>query len=58
MSMLSLPLVEVLARVDGLVFAHPEEGIESTGQQRAQEWSDPVDPVIPGEASVDHVWAE
>lgn len=55
---LRLPLVEVLARVDGLVLEQLEEGKEPARQQAAQQGSHPVDPVVAGEATVDDIRAE
>jgi hypothetical protein len=32
--------------------------IEGRSEEGSQEWANPVDPVIPGETAVDHIWAK
>ena len=53
-----LPLVKVLARVDGVVLEERQQAEEAAGQQRAQQRAHPVDPMVAREAAVDHVGAQ
>jgi hypothetical protein len=54
---LDFPFIVVLARVDIFPTDETQEVVEARGKERSEERSNPVNPVIPGEATVDHIGA-
>jgi hypothetical protein len=55
---LDLPLVIVLTGINALPADVAKKVIEARGQERAEQRSHPVDPVVSGETAVDDVRAE
>ena len=53
-----LKIVEVLARVGGLIFAALDEPEETGSQQSSEKWSHPVDPVFAREVFVSNARTE
>lgn len=56
--LLCLVLVEVLARIGGLVLEHLDEAIETDCQKRAKSRSQPIDPMCAGEDSRNDAWTK
>lgn len=55
---LGLFLIEVLAWVRCLVLEHLDKAVKPDRQERTEEWSNPVHPVVAIEVMKDNIWAE
>jgi hypothetical protein len=51
-------MIHVLAWVGGLVFEYLDKFVESGCNDRSENWSEPVNPVVEGEVKIYDCWAE
>lgn len=54
----NVPLIVILARIDVLIANEAKEVVEGRSEERAEKWTNPIDPVISGETAVDHIRTE
>ena len=55
---LRLFVVQILSWIRRLILKHLDESIEPGGQDRPEDWSNPVDPMVTVEFMKDHTWSK